>query len=129
MTRKIQVLMLALVALTGSGSRAQPPTGFELALVAVDGTRIVLARLPPPVHAPRISPDGKRVAFETRDLSGADGPRLWIGDVANIGARKVLPLAAGPVNWAPMWTPDGQRLVFIVSGENGDAVYWRQRRG
>ena len=21
------------------------------------------------------------------------------------------------MNWAPMWTPDGERLVFIVSGE------------
>ena len=28
-----------------------------------------------------------------------------------------------------MWTPDGQRLVFIVSGDRGDAVYWRRADG
>ena len=33
------------------------------------------------------------------------------------------------INWAPMWTLDGQRLVFIVSGERGDAVYWRRADG
>ena len=28
-----------------------------------------------------------------------------------------------------MWTPDGERLVFFVSGERGDAVYWRRADG
>jgi hypothetical protein len=28
-----------------------------------------------------------------------------------------------------MWTLDGQRLVFIVSGDRGDAVYWRRADG
>ena len=52
-----------------------------------------------------ISPDGKRVAFETRDLSGPDGPRLWTAEPPDIGGRKVLPLVAGAINWAPMWLP------------------------
>ena len=98
------------------------PAGFELALVDVDGTKKVLGQLPPTVYAPRISPDGKRVAFETRDLSGPDGPRLWTADLSNIAGRQPLPLVAGAINWAPMWTPDGERLVFIVSGD-------RRRRG
>jgi hypothetical protein len=33
------------------------------------------------------------------------------------------------MNWAPMWSTDGQRLVFIVSSERGDAVYWRRVDG
>ena len=69
------------------------------------------------VYAPRVSPDGKRVAFETRDPSGPDGPRLWTADLSNISGRQPLPLVAGAINWAPMWTPDGERLVFIVSGD------------
>jgi len=130
MIRKKLFSMFALtVLLCGSLSRAQAPSGFELALVDLDGTKKVLGQLPPTVYAPRISTDGKRVAFETRDVSGPDGPRLWTADLANIAGRKVLPLVAGAINWAPMWTVDGQRLVFIVSGDRGDAVYWRRADG
>jgi Tol biopolymer transport system component len=126
--RAFMILAIAVMA-SGSGARAQAPAGFELALVDVDGTKKVLGQLPPTVYAPRISPDGTRVAFETRDLKGADGPRLWTAELANIDGRKALPLVAGAINWAPMWTLDGQRLVFIVSGERGDAVYWRRADG
>jgi Tol biopolymer transport system component len=122
------VFMLA-VLLAGNGTRAQVPLGFELAIIDVDGTKRVMGQLPPTVYAPRVSSDGKRVAFETRDPSGPDGPRLWIAELSNIAGRRPLALVAGPMNWAPMWTPDGERLVFIVSGERGDAVYWRQADG
>src|SRR5688572_25625972 len=125
------VLALALaVLLGGSGMRAQMLAGFELTLVDVDGTKKVLGQLPPTVYAPRISPDGTRVAFETRDQSGPDGPRLWTAELSNIAGRRPLPLVVGAINWAPMWTPDGERLVFIVSGPGrGDAVYWRRADG
>jgi Tol biopolymer transport system component len=122
------ILGVAVMA-SGSGVRAQMPAGYELALVDLDGTKKVLGQLPPTVYAPRISPDGTRVAFETRDLSGPDGPRLWTAELSNIAGRKPLPLVAGAINWAPMWSLDGQRLVFIVSGERGDAVYWRRADG
>lgn len=123
------VLFTLAVLLGGDGARAQMPSGFELTLVGIDGTKKVLGQLPPTVYAPRVSPDGTRVAFETRDQSGPDGPRLWTAELSNIAGRKPLPLVAGPINWAPMWTPDGQRLVFIVSSEHGDAVYWRRADG
>ena len=133
MTRRsvcgLVVLALSLAALPGDGARAQAPAGFELTLVEVDGTKRVLGQLPPTVYAPRISPDGKRVAFETRDPSGPDGPRLWTAELSNIAGRRPLTLVAGAINWAPMWSPDGEHLVFIVSGERGDAVYWRRADG
>jgi Tol biopolymer transport system component len=130
MVRTTLISTFALAAvLVGHVSRAQTTANFELALVNVDGTKKVLGQLPPSVFAPRISPDGTRVAFETRDPSGPDGPRLWTASLSDIAGRKVLPLVAGPVNWAPMWTLDGQRLVFIVSGDRGDAVYWRRADG
>jgi Tol biopolymer transport system component len=131
MIRKMLISTFALVALLSGGlSRAQAPAGYELALVGIDGTTKVLGQLPPTVYAPRISPDGKRVAFETRDVSGADGPRLWTADLSDIRGRKVLSLVAGAINWAPMWTLDGQRLVFIVSSpDRPDAVYWRRADG
>jgi Tol biopolymer transport system component len=123
------VLAIALLMLLGGRSHGQAPAGFELTLIDVSGTRQVLGRLPASVYAPRVSPDGKRVAFETRDPASPDGPRLWTAELSDIAARRPLPLVVGPVNWAPMWTPDGERLVFIVSGDRGDAVYRRRADG
>lgn len=121
---------IALLALAGaSAALAQAPVGFDLTLIDVDGKKTVLGDLPPSTYAPRVSPDGQRVAFETRDAAGPDGARLWTADMANIAGRQPLPLVVGPINWAPMWTPDGQRLVFIVSGDRPDAIYWRRADG
>lgn len=112
-----------------AGAEAQAPQGFELALVDLDGNKKVLGELPASTYAPRISPDGKRVAFETRDPSGPDGARIWTADITDIAARRPLPSVAGPVNWAPLWTLDGRRLVFIVSGAGPDAIWWRNADG
>jgi eukaryotic-like serine/threonine-protein kinase len=122
------VVFTLAVLLGGSGARGQTPTGFELTLVDIDGTKRVLGQLPPTVYAPRVSPDGKRVAFETRDLKGPDGFRLWTADLADIAGRRPFPLT-GVANWAPMWSPDGQRLVFIISGDRPDSVYWQRMDG
>jgi Tol biopolymer transport system component len=130
MIRTIRMSMLALtVLLAGSPSHAQAPAGYDLTLVSLDGTTTVVGRLPASVYAPRVAPDGKRVAFETRDPKGPDGARLWTAELSNLAARKPLPLVVGPVNWAPMWSLDGERLVFIVSGDRPDAVYWRRADG
>jgi Tol biopolymer transport system component len=124
------VITGALFALTaGTAARAQRVAGFDLVLVEVDGTKQVLGRLPPSVFAPRLSPDGKRIAFETRDPSSADGARLWVAELSDVTGRRPLANAVGPLDWAPMWTVDGERLVFIVSSERGDAVYWRRADG
>jgi Tol biopolymer transport system component len=95
----------------------QTPAGFELTLFDLDGTSKVVGRLPASVYAPRVSPDGKRVAFETRDPAGPDGPRLWVADLADLDGRRPFAPTPGPMNWAPMWTTDGERLVYLVSGE------------
>jgi len=119
-------LLLLLAAFLAT---AQIPAGFDLTMVDLDGTTKVLGRLPAAVYAPRVSPDGKRIAFETRDPAGPDGQRLWIADLSDIAGRKPLAPMNGPMNWAPMWTPDGERLVYIVSGAGPDAVYWRRADG
>lgn len=121
-------LGFAILAVMG-GFAQQRVAGFDLALVEVNGGKTILGRLPPSVFAPRLSPDGKRVAFETRDRSGPDGARLWIADLTNLSARRPVQNPVGPVDWAPIWTLDGERLVFIVSNERGDAVYWRRADG
>ena len=121
--------ILLFVLLLGVSAIGQAPTGFDLTLIDVDGTRKVLGRLPPSVYAPRVSPDGRQIAFETRDLKGPDGARLWVADFSNIANRRPLPITMGPTNWAPMWSPDGQRIAFLVAGERPDAVYWTRADG
>jgi len=50
--------------------------------------------------------------------------------MSNIAGRKPPSLVVGQMNWAPMWTLDGQRLVFMVSGsDRADEVYWRRTDG
>jgi Tol biopolymer transport system component len=123
-------LAIAMLTLAGAGILgAQAPAGYELTLFGIDGTSTVVGRLPASVYAPRVSPDGRRVAFETRDAKGPDGARLWTADLTNLAGRQPLSSTNGPINWAPMWSPDGQRLVFIVSGDKPDAVYWRRADG
>jgi Tol biopolymer transport system component len=117
-----------LVVLAGGPAGGQPP-GFDLTLVNVDGTKKVLGRLPASVFAPRLSPDGTRVAFETRDPNGPDAARLWIAELANLAGRRPLSSVVGPQNWAPMWSDDGERLVFIVSGGRPDAIHSRRADG
>ena len=124
-------VVLALVAALWfqTAATGQGPAGYELTLVSVDGSRKTLGRLPASVYAPRISPDGRRIAFETRDPAGPDGGRLWIAELSDLAGRRALPKTDAPVNWAPLWTPDGKRLVFLASGERPDAIYWRNADG
>ena len=127
-SRLVTVLALALSG-TLAGPAGQVPTGYDLTLVDMDGTQKVLSRLPASVYAPRVSPDGRQVAFETRDPKGPDGGRLWVADFANIANRRPIPSNGAPLNWAPMWTPDGQRLVFLAAGDRPDSIYWRRADG
>jgi Tol biopolymer transport system component len=108
---------------------AQMPAGFELAIVDVDGTKKVLGRLPPSTYAPRLSPDGTRIAFETRDRSAPEGARIWIAPLSDPSNRRALPGTGAALDWAPMWSPDGDRLVFIASTERGDTIQWRPADG
>jgi Tol biopolymer transport system component/DNA-binding winged helix-turn-helix (wHTH) protein len=67
-------------------------------------------------RAPHISPDGKRIAFES-ERSGAH--EIW---VSNLDGSDALQLSNFH-SWggSPRWSPDGQQIVFDsrVSGEEG----------
>ena len=121
-------VICALITFAAARMMGQPPAQ-ELRLVELDGSSKVLGRVAPSTFAPRISPDGKRVAFETRDPAGPDGAAIWIADLSNLADRRSLPSAGGMLSWAPMWTPDGERLVFLVSSDRPDAIYWRPGDG
>jgi dipeptidyl aminopeptidase/acylaminoacyl peptidase len=93
----------------------------DLWLASWDGAQqIRLTRSPADEHAPRWSPDGRRLAF----LSDRDDPRdvdqLWLLDRAGGEPERVTELPGGVSDLA--WSPDGRRLALIVSDPDPD---WR----
>jgi serine/threonine-protein kinase len=71
---------------------------------------------------PRLSPDGRRLAYAV-----ADGPTssLWVLDLAS-GGR--LHLGGDAINEGnPVWTPDSRRLILSSGGAT--ALGWREADG
>jgi serine/threonine-protein kinase len=95
-----------------------------LALIGRDG---VVAPLNTPLGMyghPRVSADGKRIAFETDDNQEAN---IWIYELS--GAAAMRRLTFGGANRFAVWTPDGQRVAY-QSGREGDlAIYWQAADG
>jgi Tol biopolymer transport system component len=114
--RRLAGLGFALVCAASTMAAQQGPPTFQLAWVDRQGTRTPIGPLPPGTFAPRLSPDGRRVAFDVYDGS------IWIADLANFNApRKV---ATGRF---PMWSPDGARLLF--ARPKGFQLYWQAADG
>jgi Tol biopolymer transport system component len=68
----------------------------------------------------QISPDGKRVAFE----SNRSGSReIWVCDSAGLNP---FPLTAfrGPTVGSPRWSPDGRFVTFDSAAAGGNSAIW-----
>jgi len=79
-------------------------------------------KLPPDAYrSPRVSPDGKWVAFDTEDEKEAV---VWVYNLAGGSPRQRLTF--GGRNRSPIWSPDGQWVAF-QSDRDGDAAIFRQR--
>jgi serine/threonine-protein kinase len=78
-------------------------------------------KLPPARYDyPRVSPDGKRVAFETND-----GKEAVVSIYDLSGANSVRRLTYGGNNHFPIWSADGHRVTFQSDREGDSAVYWQ----
>ncbi len=130
-------LLALVVAMTGIASAAEapaPPPGpaaYQLALVTEQGVRTVLGTLPPSVFAPRVSPDGQQVAFELAEDGAAKGQpvnmRLYVAPLASPDKRRALQYTLTSTrNIAPVWSPEGDFIVFLAQG-NGSDMLFRQR--
>ena len=63
---------------------------------------------------PRVSPDGTRVAV---DVGAAGASDIWIHDLGR-GTEAILTTDATN-DRAPLWTPDGERVVFYSTRDGG----------
>lgn len=122
---KVLATGMAMFGMVHAGEPA--PGGYELALVDLQGQKKVLGTLPASTFSPRVSPDGKRVVFEQADAAAADGPqitRLHVAPLDNLEDHTVIPGAViAQHNRAAVWSPDGQWLVFVASGNGPDALF------
>lgn len=104
---------------------------FELALVDMQGQKKVLGILPGSVSAPRISPDGKRVAFEMfEDPPPAPNVQMlrpYAAELDKLDKPKALqPTLFTTVNRWIEWSFDRDWIVFAAAG-NGSGGIFRQR--
>jgi serine/threonine-protein kinase len=79
-------------------------TDNTLVWVDRDGGETTLDLRAATYRTPRISPDGRRLAVSDGDL--------WLVDLAHPTAEPTRLTFAPEMDWFPLWTPDGRRLVF-----------------
>src|SRR5207237_701341 len=92
----------------------------ELVMVDRAGGARVLPGEPQGYAAPRLSPDGRRIAVEVDepDLVNAD---VWLYDIARHSRTR---LTFDQAARRPIWTPDGRHIIYS-RGQIGDAdLYW-----
>ena len=118
-------IILAAIAAAGSATlffaQTQRPS---LVLVDRDGHKTPVGRLPAHTFAPRISPDGKRVAYDIEDGT------VWIAELSKAGANLAAPrkATAGRDHY-PMWSASGDEIVYIVDEKDQQALYIQRSDG
>ena len=101
------VLLLGVIALGYGYVRRKPapasPVRFQLVLP--DALSVV--------EAPRISPDGKLLAFSARSVDGKS--QIWLRPLEALDPRPV-PGTDG-ASYRPIWAPDSRHIAFVAEGK------------
>jgi Tol biopolymer transport system component len=75
-------------------------------------------------EAPRLSPDGRRVAVNITDNEGV---QVWLYDLGRDALSRLT--FQGTTNGFPVWTPDGRRIAFSSSKEGTQHIFWQPADG
>jgi Tol biopolymer transport system component/DNA-binding winged helix-turn-helix (wHTH) protein len=90
------------------------------------GTSLPINTLARQYSQPSLSPDGKHIAVAIGDpMRQSD---IWVLDLEQNVARHVTSSQAGESAAAPIWTPDGKRIIY-ASGFHGRSLFWRAADG
>ena len=91
-----------------------------LVLVDQSGRETALTAPPAAINTPRISPDGRQLAFAIGTGSGGDDDLF----VLELASQRMQRLTFGQGHGHPLWTLDGRRIVFTKgrSGATGLAM-------
>jgi len=100
-------------ALSRSGTLAYVAGSGLSQLVSVDSTGTTQPLVPEDrsYGTPRLSPDGRRVAFT---IVGGDGARIWVYDIVTSTLSQVTTEKAA---WYPEWSADGRHVFYWASEE------------
>ncbi|MGI8785367.1 MAG: protein kinase domain-containing protein [Acidobacteriota bacterium] len=101
-----------------SGTEALAERTFML--VDRQGQERPLGSLRGALSLPRLSPDGRRLAFI---LEGASNQDVWIYDIGR-GSTSRLTFDPSVDSW-PIWAPDGKRVVFGSSRAGSVDLFWK----
>src|SRR5207247_8183474 len=115
------------IAVAANGSlvyvQGKAGVGGQQTIVSVDrqGRFSPLPGLPPDSYRDvRVSPDGSRLALATQ----AD---VWTYDFARATLSRLTTHPASDTR--PLWTPDGQRIVFSSNRAGYPEIFWRLADG
>jgi Tol biopolymer transport system component len=75
---------------------------------------------------PRMSPDGKRIAFGSDDGKEAS---IWIYELAGTSSMRRLTFEGQGHNRFPVWSANGQRVAFQSDREGDLGIFWQQADG
>ena len=113
------------LALSANGTLAYPrgPYGRRLVLTDSTGVDQPLGHVVAEYSAPRLAPDGRRLAVAIGSVANSD---IWIYEMPNGPLSK---LTAGGANVNPEWTPDGQRVIFGSFRNGNFHLFWQKPDG
>jgi hypothetical protein len=77
-------------------------------------------------YEPAISPDGKTVAYVRRDFK-ANSTEVWLHDVARGTDSQFT--SNSKENFGPVWSPDGEQIVFGSDRDGKLSVYQKAANG
>ncbi|HTS29271.1 MAG TPA: winged helix-turn-helix domain-containing protein [Bryobacteraceae bacterium] len=112
-------------AQNGSFVYENQPNDPQLSIFWLDraGKLSPLQSAPASYSTPRFSPDGKRLAFS---MSGRSSQGIWVQDIwvqdLDSGRASRLTSLSG-VNDSPVWTADGQNLIFRSVDQPNPGIY------
>jgi serine/threonine-protein kinase len=112
-------------ALSASGTLLYQRGGQASHLVRVD-ERGVAQRLLDSAQVylhPRLSPDGRRIAYE---VLGGVGTEIWIADIAT---QAMMRLTRDGYSDRPEWSPDGRRILYTSSRTPRNSLWWQPADG
>ena len=119
---RLDMSLAAQFTVSNDGSLAYVPRGTsgERELLSIDQNGVETRILTGQFETLDLSPDGRRVVLGTGDDSGnAD---VW---VSNLARGDMIRLTTDPAfDGAPLWSPDGRRVVFTTTRNGQAEVMW-----